>query len=130
MPRPASKYPTDLELQILKVLWRIGPATVRQVQDELATQRNLAYTSVITMLNIMTRKKYLARKSVGGSFIDQPRVTERTTSSRLLRDLVNRVFGGSAVDAVLQLLDDRELDESEMRKLRELVQRKTQREEP
>src|SRR5262249_45388797 len=121
MPRPPSQHPTELELLLLKTLWKIGPATVRQVQTALADQRELAYTSVITMLNIMWRKGYLRRKRVGGSFVYQPKVSERATAGGMLRDLVNRVFKGSAVNVVVQLLDDQLLDPVELKELRDLI---------
>jgi predicted transcriptional regulator len=122
MPRPRSKHPTELELQILNILWNAGPLSVRQVQEQLAPDRKLAHTSVITMLNIMTDKGYLSRKrgEVGG-FVYQPRVSRRVTSRGMLKDLVDRVFGGSAVDVVMQLLDDRNLDADELKELRKLV---------
>lgn len=127
MPRPRSRHPTELELSILKVLWNIGkPATVRQVQERLAAGENkdLAYTSVITMLNIMTRKRYVTCKRVGGgASLYQARITERTTAAGMLRDLVDRVFGGSAMDLVVQLLDDRQLDPRDLDELREMVNR-------
>jgi BlaI family transcriptional regulator, penicillinase repressor len=123
MPRPPSQHPTELELLLLKTLWKTGPATVRHVQTALAEHRELAYTSVITMLNIMWRKGYLRRKRVNGSFVYQPKVSERATAGGMLRDLVDRVFKGSAVNVVIQLLDDQLLDPTELEELRDLVDR-------
>ena len=124
MARPAAKHPTELELQILHILWTIGPANGRQVQTELAKSqsRELAYTSVVTILNIMTRKRYLKRrKGEGGSFIYTAVVNEKTNAGRMLRDLVDRVFHGSASALLLKLLEDKHLDPDELAKLREIV---------
>jgi len=87
MPRPPASHPTELELEILKIIWRIGPASVRQVRDALAAARPLAYTSVMTMMTIMTRKKYLCRTKVGGSFIYSACVGEQATLGGMLKDL-------------------------------------------
>ena len=133
MARPASKHPTELELEILKVLWRSGgtqPATGREVQAALAAAgRDLAYTSVVTVLNIMTRKGYLRRKmaagsGAGGGFAYQPSVTEKATTGRMLRDLVDRVFHGSAGAVLLKLLEEHRLDAGEIARLREMVDQK------
>ncbi|MCL4694715.1 MAG: BlaI/MecI/CopY family transcriptional regulator, partial [Candidatus Hydrogenedentes bacterium] len=62
MPRIPSRFPTDLELAILKILWQRGPSTVRQVRDELAKERDLAYTSVMTIMTIMADKGYVRRR--------------------------------------------------------------------
>ena len=122
MTRPASRYPTELELEILKVLWRDGPCAVRQVRGALAEGgRELAYTSVMTIMNIMVNKGYLARKKQGPSYVYRPRVTERTTAGKMLRDMVNRVFDGSAAALVVNLLESTEVDEDEISKLREVL---------
>jgi len=108
MTRPASRYPTELELEILKVLWQDGPSTVRQARDALAEVRELAYTSVMTVMNIMTRKGYLKRKKNGRSFVYSPRIAEAETKHGLLGDVVERAFNGSAraeLDELRDLID-------------------------
>ncbi len=125
MPRPPSRYPTDLELEILKILWRDGPLTVREVQEALAGTRRLAYTSVMTVMTIMTEKEYLRRVKRGRSFVYRARITEKATTKRILRDLVDRVFSGSSVAAVLHLLETADLSEQELKELRQLIGRKT-----
>ncbi len=126
MARPASKYPTELELEILKIIWRIGPASGRQVRETLAESRELAYTSVMTILNIMTRKGYLKRVRAHGGYIYQARVTELSTSRRMLRDMVDRVFDGSAAALMLNLLETADIDPEELERLREMVNRKAE----
>jgi predicted transcriptional regulator len=124
MARPASKCPTELELEILKVLWRIGPASGRQIRDTLAETRDLAYTSVMTMLNIMTRKKYLKRSKTKAGFVYEARVSEQSTSGRMLRDVVDRAFAGSASAMMLSLLETNDINADELRQLREMINKK------
>ena len=123
MARPASRYPTELELQILKIVWRLGPLPVRQVREALAPGRALAYTSVMTIMNIMVEKGYLSRRKEGPSFVYRPRVTEKGTSRRMLKDLVNRVFDGSAVAVVVNLLETTDVDEKVIKELRGILER-------
>src|SRR5688500_53599 len=85
MARPRSQHPTELELEILKVIWRDGPSNVRHVRDELAAWRDLAYTSVMTIMNIMTQKAYLRRVKEGSCFTYHPRITERNTTRKMLQ---------------------------------------------
>lgn len=130
MARPPSKHPTELELEILKILWRDGPASVRQVRDALSPFRDLAYTSVMTIMTIMTRKGYLRRSKVEGGFVYKARVTQAATSRRMIRDLVDRVFDGSAAGLMLNLLETADMDNDELRALRELINRKSKEQSP
>ncbi len=121
MARPASKYPTELELEILKVLWRVGPVPVRVVRDELVGFRVLAYTSVMTILNIMVNKGYLTRKKDGASFRYRTKIRQKSTTWRMLRDLVDRAFDGSASAAMVNLLEAGELNDDEIASIRKLL---------
>jgi len=122
MARPASTYPTQLELELLKILWREHPATVRMVRDALAeTGRDLAYTSVMTTLSVMYNKGYLKRKKVGMGYEYQPKVAREKTVSKMMRDLIDRAFGGSPSAAVLNLLKTTDIDKREMQRIRDLV---------
>ena len=125
MARPPSRNPTELELEILKILWHNGPLPVRGVRDRLAGTRDLAYTSVMTIMNIMVGKKYLTRRKQGPSYVYRSRVTQKATTGRMLKDLVHRVFEGSAVAVMVNLLDTADVDEAELRELRQLIDRKT-----
>ncbi|MCA9155736.1 MAG: BlaI/MecI/CopY family transcriptional regulator [Pirellulaceae bacterium] len=125
MPRPVSKYPTELELRILKLLWREHPRLARDVQAALAEEgRELAKTSVITTLNTMVDKRYLSRKPQGNTYLFSPKITQEQVADRVLDDVVDRVFDGSASAVLLKLFDARELDADELRELRALIDRK------
>lgn len=121
MTRPASKYPTELELEILKVLWRDGAGPVRQVRESLAETRELAYTSVMTIMNIMVDKGYLQRTRKGGGFSYRPKVTRQWTAMQMLGDVVDRVFDGSAGAAALHLVETGDIDANELAELRRLL---------
>ncbi len=124
MARPASKHPTELELEILKILWRDGPASVRQVRDALAGFRDLAYTSVMTIMTIMTKKGYLRRSRSEDGYVYRARITQESTTRRMLRDLVDRAFEGSAAALMLNLLETSDIDADELKRLRELLSEK------
>ena len=125
MARPGSRHPTELELAILKIVWRDGPRSVRQVRDALVKFRDLAYTSVMTILGIMTRKGYVRRNKSGGSFVYKTVLTEQAAGRGMLRDIVDRVFDGSAVAVMQHLIETGDLDADELAQVRQLINRKT-----
>ncbi len=126
MARPGSAYPTELELEILKVLWDEAPLPVREVRTRLEEQakRKLTHSSVITMLNIMVRKGYLRRRKQGKAFLFTPKVKKETVASGIMGDLLSRVFGGSPSAMVLNLIETADLDAGELAELRRLIGRK------
>lgn len=126
MSRPPSKHPTELELEILKILWRDGPSPVREVREALRPVRVLAYTSVMTVMKIMVDKGYLARRKEGASYVYRARAREDATKRGMLRDLVDRAFEGSAASVMQNLLGQGELDAAELQELRELLERKSE----
>jgi BlaI family transcriptional regulator, penicillinase repressor len=126
MARPASEHPTELEHQILKILWDESPLPVRDIRRRLAERgRALAHTSVITTLNIMVRKKSLTRTRQKNAFLVEPRVSREDVSRRMLGDLVDRVFDGSAAAVVLSLFERSEIDADELKELRGIIRRKS-----
>ena len=125
MARTASRHPTELELEILKVLWQLGPATVRQVREALVPVRDLAYTTVMTVMTIMAGKGYLKRNKDGRSFVYEATYQEQKASRNMLQDVVDRLFGGSTKAVMQHLLETSDLDESELKQIRLLINRKT-----
>ena len=127
MARPASEYPTELELQVLKLLWQQSPQTVREVRDALAENgRDLAHTSVITSLGTMVEKGQLEKlpPTSGKAFRFAPLLEQTDVSQDMLGDLVERVFDGSTEALMLNLFDMRDLDEAEIKRLRKLLNQK------
>ena len=123
MARPVSRHPTELELEILKVLWEKGPLMGREVRDALSAERDLTYQSIMTVLGIMEEKGYVARKKQSGSFSYRAKVTQHLTAKRMMRDLVDRLFGGSATTAMLNLLETSDVSDEELSQITDLVKR-------
>ncbi len=109
---------TKLELRIMQVIWRCGSSTVSAVQAEL--EPALAYTTVQTMLNILERKGKLKRELEGRAYVYSARVSESKALGHSVRDLIDRMFGGSSEELVMSLLKNRQID---AKKLAELTER-------
>jgi predicted transcriptional regulator len=109
---------TKLELQIMQVIWKQGASTVTAVQEALP--QDLAYTTVQTMLNILHRKGKLRRELHGRAFAYTATVTEAKASTHAVRDLVDRMFGGSSEELVMSLIKSRQIDP---KKIAELTRR-------
>jgi predicted transcriptional regulator len=101
---------TPLELQIMQVLWNEGPGNVQQVQKSLAAQTEFAYNTVQTMLNILERKGRVERTLEGRAFVYRAVISEETVLGQAVRDLVERMFGGSSEELVMSLIKSRQVD--------------------
>jgi predicted transcriptional regulator len=126
MPKRMSEHPTELELLILQVLWEKSPLPVGDVQERLAkgrAKRDLTYSTVITVLNVMVRKKYLKREKLGKAFLYSPLVTEESVSQGMLGDIVERVFDGSASSVMMNLLEKGDMDPEELKEIRKMINR-------
>ena len=115
MAKPEKTVLTKLELQIMQVIWRRGASTVTAVQEGLEQQ--LAYTTVQTMLNILHRKGKLKRQLHGRAFAYSATVSEAKASTHAVRDLVDRMFGGSSEDLVMSLIKSRQIDPKKIAEL-------------
>src|ERR671923_111241 len=113
--------PTDAELAILRVLWERGPSTVRQVHEALGRERPTAYTTALKMLQIMTEKGLVRRDESDRSHVYQARLSEEQTQRQLVRDLLDRAFGGSASKLVMQALASRRASPDELREIRQAI---------
>jgi predicted transcriptional regulator len=120
--------PTDAELAILRVLWARGACTVRQVHEALSRDRPAAYTTALKMLQIMTEKGLVRRDESDRTHVYQSRLTEEQTQRQLVRDLVDRAFGGSASKLVLQALSARRATAEELGEIRKLIESSRERE--
>ena len=121
MTQPATPRPTDAELTILRVLWSKGPSTVRQVHDVLAAGRELAYTTVLKLLQIMTDKGLTTRELLGLQHVYTARRTEQDTQRQLVKDLLDRAFDGSTSQLVMQALATTAATPGELREIRRLL---------
>lgn len=130
MPRPASNFPTELELSLLKLLWEEAPLPVREIRSRLANAgRDIAHTSVITTLNTMVDKGFLKRTKVRNAFLFAPRVKRDEVSRGMLVDLVDKVFDGSASAVILSLFDSSKIDRDELEELRCLFEQNVKEQE-
>jgi predicted transcriptional regulator len=111
---------TGLELQIMQVIWRLGPSNVSAVQEGL--EQRLAYTTVQTMLNILQKKGKLRRKLRGRAFEYSAIVTEAKASSHAVSDLVDRMFGGSSEELVMSLIKSKQIDAKKIAELSRRVE--------
>jgi len=122
MSRPTTPRPTDAELAILRVLWDRGASTVRQVHDVLLRTRPAAYTTALKLLQIMTEKGLVRRDETDRTHIYHAKLSEEQTQRQLVRDLVDRAFGGSASKLVLQALATRRATAEELGEIRKLIE--------
>jgi BlaI family transcriptional regulator, penicillinase repressor len=122
MRKPASPRPTNSELEILRVIWTRGPSTVREVHESLASDRGVGYTTVLKLLQIMTEKGLVRRESIRGrSHVYVPCLSQDQTQRQMVRDLLERAFGGSAMKLVLHALDAKKTSSKERQQIRRLL---------
>jgi predicted transcriptional regulator len=101
---------TPLELKVMQVLWREGPSNVQHVQKNLPADTELAYTTVQTMLNVLERKGRVRRTLKGRAYDYRAVVSEEKALGHAVRDLVDRMFGGSSEELVMSLIKSRQID--------------------
>lgn len=113
--------PTDGELAILSVLWTLGPSTVRQVHEDLLRERDLGYTTVLKMLQVMTEKKLVVRDETERTHIYAPAQSQTQTQRTLVEDLLGRAFNGSALKLMVQALSASKTSPEELAEIRTLL---------
>lgn len=118
--RPAVR-PTNAELDILRVLWTRGPSTVRQIYDVLSAKRDFAYTTTLKLLQLMTEKGVTVRNEDGRVHVYRAAVAREETQRRLVRDLLERAFGGSSAQLVVQALAAKPASAEELEEIRRLL---------
>jgi predicted transcriptional regulator len=121
MARPKTEHPTPGELEVLRILWNKSPLSVREVMDALNRTRPRAYTSVMSLLNVMTDKGLLVRKLQGRAFVYAPKAGRQKTMRRLVADLLGRAFEGSASLLVAHLLEEAHPTADELAQIRRAI---------
>jgi BlaI family penicillinase repressor len=113
------------EFQIMKVAWDQGRVTVRDVYETLLTRRHVAYTTVMTMMNILEQKGFL-EKTPGDdrAFVYTPAKSRKTVMRAMVNDFIERVFGGSANPLMVHLIEDKHLTEQDLDELRNAIRKK------
>lgn len=113
--------PTRQELEILKIVWRLGQATVRDVYEALRRRRALAYTTVMTTMNIMEAKGYLARRLRGRAYVYRAAAGRRAMVRRMVRDFIRRVFDGSVEPLLAHLVEEGQVSPQQWRRIARMV---------
>ena len=121
MKKAKPAKPTEAELSILKVLWRQGPCTVRQVWDQISPEQRTGYTTVLKIMQIMVEKGLLERDERQRSHVYKPRQTQDQTQRQVVGHLLERLFAGSAPRLVMQLLATRKATPEELAEIRKLL---------
>jgi predicted transcriptional regulator len=120
MARTKMEQLTPLELEIMHVLWETGAANVQTVQQKL--KRELAYTTVQTMLNILHKKGKAKRTLKDRAYFYKPAVSRKQVISKHVGDVVDRLFGGSAESLVMSLVETKHLTSEKLARLQKLVE--------
>ena len=123
MPRKPSATLTDVEAEVMAVLWRLQRASVSEVVTAMHETRPVNYNTIQTILRILETKGYATHDKVARAFVYSPVVDERQARRRALRHLAARLFDGSPSLLVLNVLEDEDIDPSERERLKKLIER-------
>ncbi len=121
MEKPAPLRPTGAELEILGVLWQRGPSTVREVHTALSRSRRTGYTTVLKLMQIMDAKGLVRRNEDQRAHVYEARAPQEQMQRRLVRDLLDRAFDGSAAGLVMQALSAKKASPREIAEIRQLL---------
>lgn len=119
--KPRLAVPTDLELELLKVVWARGQATVREVFQDLSQQRKIAYTTVLTMMGILEHKGHLKKTAGERAYIYRPTRPKDQVVEGMVEEFVNRVFSGSAKPLLVHLVEDPSIPTEDLAEIEKLL---------
>lgn len=114
---------TGQELEIMKVVWQLETATVRQVYEKLLEHRRIAYTTVMTMMNILEQKGYLKKRQDDRAYVYRPSQPQKQVIRSMVREFVNRVFNGSAEPLLVHLVEDQHLSSEDLEEIRKTIEK-------
>jgi BlaI family transcriptional regulator, penicillinase repressor len=123
MARPISSQPTDVELQILSILWELGPSPVREIHKRLEAAKGTNYSTTVKMLAVMLDKGLVKRDESDRPHVYRAAEPRQRTQKRMLGTLIDRVYDGSAMSLVLQALSSRPASKAELDEIRRLIER-------
>lgn len=115
---------SEPQLEIMKVVWRLGEATVRDVYEDLRLQRPIAYTTIMTMMKNMEVRGHLKKRSEGRAFVYTATVPESRMLRRIVGDFIDRVFNGSTEPLLAHLVEERRLSEKDLEKISRMIREK------
>jgi BlaI family penicillinase repressor len=122
--RPSATL-TDAELEIMHVVWKLRRATVRDVYETLRERRKVAYTSVMTFMNILEQKGHLKKRLVDRAYVYQAARARSKVIGLMVRDFIDRVFEGAAEPLVVHLVEDQRLSPKDLEAIRRLLREKS-----
>lgn len=125
MTRDPQPQPSDLEIQVLSLLWDNGPMTVRQVLEAVPDRKKRAYTTVLTVLQVMEKKGLVKHKTDGTRHVYEPAIEKRRVLRPLLRNMIRNVFRGNPATAMQALIDETSVSEDEMTEIRRVLDGKS-----
>ena len=120
--RAPSRTLTEQELEIMKVVWGLERATVREVYETLRERRKIAYTTVMTMMNILEAKKHLKKRAQDRAYVYQATRPRGEVIKAMVREFVDRVFNGSAEPLLVHLIKDRRLSQKDLEKIARTIE--------
>lgn len=121
MARRQSSQPTEVELQILRTLWDRGPSAVREIHQTISAEKGTNYSTTVKMLSVMLEKGLVKRDENARPHVYRPTAAQETTQKRILRDLIQKAFDGSAGSLVLQVLASKKASKAELAEIRKLL---------
>ena len=121
MPRHVSTQPTDVELQILTALWQLGPATVREIHNELSKQKETNYSTTVKMMSVMLEKELVKRDDSVRPQIFRAAVTRQNAQKKMLKGLIHKAYEGSAKSLVMQALSTQKATSADLAEIRKLL---------
>jgi len=122
--KPNRPLLTEQELEIMKIVWRRGSATVRDVYEELLTRRKIAYTTVMTMMGILEQKGHLKKSADERAYLYTPTQPQREVLGNMVQDFVKRVFNGSAKPLLVHLIEEQKISADELDEISKLLRDK------
>jgi BlaI family transcriptional regulator, penicillinase repressor len=122
-----TRDPSKLEMQVLAVLWDRGPSTVREVLEALQDDKSRAYTTILSVMQVMEKKGLVSHESDGNTHIYKAAISRQKVAGPLLRTLVKTLFGGSPVSAVQHLVNEKGVSSQDLAEIKRLIEAEEQR---
>jgi predicted transcriptional regulator len=121
MPRSPSPQPTEVEMQILRILWDLGPSPVREIHRQLEAVKGTNYSTTVKMLSVMLQKGLVKRDEKAQPHVYRPALSRTAAGKRLINDLIEKVYNGSAMSLVLQALSSSKATREELDQVRRML---------
>lgn len=121
MPRPTSSQPTEVELQLLRILWELGPSTVRDIHNRMTESKATGYSTTVKMLSVMLDKGLVKRDDSVRPQIYRAASSQQRTQKRMLDEMIQKVYDGSAKSLVLQALSSTKASKQDLEEIRNLL---------